>query len=554
MLVPSRRPLGLVSRRGALVMLPLLIAVTMISCSPANDAPIKRTPRVPPAPTTEWLSWGPEPFERAKSEGRIVLVDAGIEGCTACRRMHEQTYAHPGVRRQIAKHFVPVAVDADQQPDLGSLYEPWGWPATIFLSADGKPLRAVRGRVDPDDLLKIMAEVVHNPTPQKGGAGGPGLEDLDLSARCTRMVERLDEVGDEHGWGGRTRTIGSAPVLYSFHRVGLHGEKVRAKRALAATEGFRQLIDPVWGGVFVGARNPDWTGIIPEKRLVHQAQALEAFTAAYRHTNDKAWLEAAAAVLRYLHAWLRDDDGAYYATQDDEPRSPGLPLGMSIREYYDMSDEGRRVYGVPPVDKGIYTDQNARLVRALVLLFGATRNDKVLKRALRTMAVLEKRVTPEGWAVQVSPDAALSSDERLRPAPIDGRLYLAPQVHLGVAALGLHQVTKEDKWLELANTIGKATVVLQDEDGGFFAGASRDTDGLVPRSKPYLETLYAARFYTWLGTVTSNEAFIERAERALRYAGQSGVLYMRGPANIATYAHALDEFLNRKGGDPLCGR
>ncbi len=545
-------PNGLSRRLPRRVLLVVAFAALCVSCAPAHGARIQPALKKPPAPTTEWLSWGPEAFERAKRDGRIVLVDVGIEGCTACRVMHEETYTHPEVRRRIAAHFVPISVDADQQPDLGALYEPWGWPATIFLSADGKSLRALRGRFEPDDLLKAMSEVVAHPVPTPGPRGGPGMDDLDLSARCTRMVHRLDEVGDEHGWGGKVRVIGSAPVLYSFHRVGLHREKGRADRALAATKGFRALIDPVWGGVFVAARNVDWTGTIYEKRLVHQAQALEAFATAYRHTHDEAWPRAAKQVLRYLDVWLRADDGSYFSTQDDEPTSPGLPDGMSVREYYGHNDKGRRIYGVPPVDRSVYTDQNARLVRGLVMLFAVTDDHKVLDRALEIMSVLQQRVTDAGWAVQVIADATPSSEHRLRAASLDARFYLAPQVHLGLAALALHQVTTNDEWLHLAQRIGSATAALQDQDGGFFAGAARATDKLVPRGKPYLENLVAARFYTWLGSVTSTDADIHRAERALRYAGKSGVLQMRGPENIATYAHALDEYLNREGGDRLC--
>jgi uncharacterized protein YyaL (SSP411 family) len=541
-------------RRPTLVALLLALAPLSASCLPATETRVELAPPQEPAPETKWLTWGPDVFERAKKDGRIVLVDAGIEGCTACRIMHEKTYAHPEVRRSIAAHFVPVSVDADQQPDLGSLYERWGWPATIFLTADGKQIRALRGRFEPDDLLEVMKEVVSDPTPETGPDGGPGLEDLDLSARCTRMVERLDEVGDEHGWGGKVRVVGSAPVLYSFHRAGFHGEKRRTERALATTEGFRKLIDEVWGGVFVGARNPDWTGLIYEKRLAHQAQALEAFAAAYRQTGDESWKKAAAQVLKYLDDWMQSKNGGYFATQDDMPVDPGLPVGMSLREYYGQSDEGRRAYGVPPIDHGVYTSLNARLVRGLVMLYGATKDEAVLERAKKVMSVLEKRLTPEGWVKQVTDEAAADADERMRLRVVDERLYLAPQVQFGIAALGLHQVTKDDKWLEMAKGIGKATAVLQDEDGGFFAGAARNTDALVGRGKPYLDNLQAARFYTWLGAVTKNEEDIQRAERALRYAGQRGVLRMIGPANIATYAHALDEFLNRKGGDKLCRR
>ncbi|MFT7621779.1 MAG: hypothetical protein ACI9WU_000944 [Myxococcota bacterium] len=33
----------------------------------------------------DWQAWGPGVFAAARAQGRRVMVDAGIEGCTACR-------------------------------------------------------------------------------------------------------------------------------------------------------------------------------------------------------------------------------------------------------------------------------------------------------------------------------------------------------------------------------------------------------------------------------------------------------------------------------------
>src|SRR5262245_20377381 len=66
----------------------------------------------------DWQPFSPEVFARAKREGKLVLVDAGIEGCTACRWMHEGTYRNRDIIGAVAKDFIAVSVDADTQPDL----------------------------------------------------------------------------------------------------------------------------------------------------------------------------------------------------------------------------------------------------------------------------------------------------------------------------------------------------------------------------------------------------------------------------------------------------
>src|SRR5688572_10243998 len=113
-----------------------------------------------------WRSYGPAAFEEARRDGKLVLVDVGIEGCTACRWMYEETYRHPAVVARVAKSFVAVAVDADVQPDLGARFEEWGWPATIAMTPAGEQVLALRGNRAPDDFVRILDDLLRR---QKDG-------------------------------------------------------------------------------------------------------------------------------------------------------------------------------------------------------------------------------------------------------------------------------------------------------------------------------------------------------------------------------------------------
>ena len=529
------------------------IGAALAGCgaSTAAQAPATAEPELGPATPIEWADWGPGIFERARAEKRLILVDVGIEGCTACRDMHVETYGHADVRRRVNGSFLAVAVDADQQPDLGSKYADWGWPATIFLKGDGTQVMAVAGSRSPRQFMEILDELVglqkagRLPT-ERTNDRGIGLENADLAERCERMVERLDEVGDEHGWGGRTRVIESEPILYSFYRAHARGEKARIERALGAVRGHAKLLDPVWGGVFVAASSVTWDGIIPEKRTIHEGRALAAFAEAYSVTKDERWLRAGREVIRYLDDWMRADDGTYFSTQEDV--APNLPKGMEAVEYYRLPDAERRRHGIPPIDHGVYTDQNGVVIDALVRFFEASGDAKALESARRTAdALLERRMRPGGFVSQTEPSKAVEADDRLRTTSAEGgsRLFLLPQARFGAALLALHRVTGDAKYREAARSVGEAIAPLEDRrDGGFFTTPARETDALVSRDKPYLENLEAARFLTALSVVTKNKAFRSQAERTLRYAGRKGVLRMFGPTNIATYAAALDELLS----------
>lgn len=109
-------------------------AALLLAEGTVTSQPPEKTAAAASAAAVAWQPWSSEAFARAKREQRLVLVDVGIEGCTACRWMHQETYRDPDVARRIRERFVPVSVDADTQPDLGERFEEWGWPATIVLT------------------------------------------------------------------------------------------------------------------------------------------------------------------------------------------------------------------------------------------------------------------------------------------------------------------------------------------------------------------------------------------------------------------------------------
>jgi len=81
-----------------------------------------------------WHQWDSAPFLQAKAENKMVLLDVGIEGCTACRWMDEITYTYADVIELVNELFVAIVADAEAKPDVGERYSDWAWPATIFMA------------------------------------------------------------------------------------------------------------------------------------------------------------------------------------------------------------------------------------------------------------------------------------------------------------------------------------------------------------------------------------------------------------------------------------
>ena len=496
-------------------------------------------------PPIVWSKWGGEAFARAKREHKLLLVDVGIEGCTACRWMHTRTYKDPEVERRVRDAFVAVSVDADQEPDIGARYEPWGWPAEIFLTGDGQVALAIQGSEPAKELVPILDDLT-----KKYAAGTLALEskvvhgttessDAALDGRCAAAVSVFDSPA-AMGWGGDLRVIESAPVDLEFYRAAARDDAGKRAHALNVVTGETKLLDPVWGGVFIAALTPTWDKPIYERRMLHEAAAIDTFAEALDATHDAAWAKRIAEVDRYVSGFMTAPDGTFYSTQKDEPAS-----GMKARQYWALGDAERRAAGIPPIDHGVYTDQNARVAAAYARAFEATGDARWLATATKAIdALLSSRMQRDGWVLQTKEAEAIEHDARYRPTDEEARPYLHAQAEMGLALIALHEATGDTRYRDAAIRIGKATrAALEDpKDGGFFATTARDTDALVARDKPLGGNVQTARFFLRLAALTHDASWRDGARKALALVGERQTK-SAGLGEQALYARALYELL-----------
>lgn len=154
---------------------------------------------------------------RARAEGRLLLVDAGIEGCTACRWQHDITWRDAAIRRRLDAGYVRVEVDADQQPDLRARFEAWGWPALIVFNAEGRRVHATRGYASLERLAPVLDELsarnCAGTLSQPATSRAPGPRPIAAEIDCAAALSRLDLARDASGWGA---FVTSAPVRHSL--------------------------------------------------------------------------------------------------------------------------------------------------------------------------------------------------------------------------------------------------------------------------------------------------------------------------------------------------
>ncbi len=524
----------------------VLAAVSLIACG-ATPPP---SPRVSPAAQAPvgvdvaaarrrglelgfaWEPYAPESFDRARREGKLILLNGAAGWCHWCHVMDATTYRDPAVGRLLRERFVAIRVDIDERPDIADRYGEWGWPATILLTPEGAELGKLKGYMEPAQLLLAL---------QGAGAAGAAVPDpprraaADRSARVGELgwvsahaLAELDDYYDDAsgGWGMRQK----APLgdnLEVEARRAARGDAVARRRVLQTVAAQRALLDPVWGGVYQYSTGGGWDEPHYEKLMTYQAQNLAGYAAAFRATSDPGARADALAVARYMTTMLSGESGAFFVSQDaDVGGHDERAAFVDGHDYYARSDRERRALGLPRVDESVNGFENGLAISALVDLAAATEDRAWLERARRAAdAVLAAAVDERGavWRRSRGPRSVRFA--------VDAASLVRALAKLGHALGDARYV----------GTAGRIAAVLTEDfaaPGGALHDSTLDPSAVgvfAQRRTPLSVGVLAARAFAALAVATGDVAWAVRARDALALAAT--------PAALAAQGRMLGEFL-----------
>jgi len=96
--------------------------------------------------------------QRAKDEGKLLLVDATATWCPPCKKMEKDTWPAEPVRAWLSEHAVPIQIDVDEEQELSRSLKIEAMP-TVIAFKDGAEFDRVVGYKGPDDLLAWLEGV-----------------------------------------------------------------------------------------------------------------------------------------------------------------------------------------------------------------------------------------------------------------------------------------------------------------------------------------------------------------------------------------------------------
>jgi uncharacterized protein len=422
----------------------------------------------------DWYPWGAEAFAKAKKENKLVFLSIGYSSCHWCHVMERESFENEEVAKILNDHFVCIKVDREERPDIDHVYmtalnvmdQRGGWPLSMWLTADGKPIvggtywpredkevdgQKVRGfktlltefhkiyEKHPKEVQEQADDIAKATTKALGGkvADQPAV-DLNvglLSLPATLLKAQFDpEYG---GFGNPTREwrgtkFPTPPYLRFLQREAARtGSKDLAKLVHTTLDHMARggIYDHLGGGFHRYSTERTWTVPHFEKMLYDNAQLLEVYATAYRETKSPLYRRTLQQTIAFVRRELTSPEGAFYCALDaDSEGEEGRCYVWTSKELDAiLTDEADRklfkdVYGA---DKPNFEEKAHILVLKRPLAEVATdlktTEDDLEKRLAglraRLFAVREQRPRPfldtkvlTGWNGQMIAGLAVAGD------------------------------------------------------------------------------------------------------------------------------------------------
>jgi thioredoxin-related protein len=107
-----------------------------------------------------WIHNYDEGVARAKSQGKIAVVEFYVDDSSSCRDMDRKTFKDAGVRK-LSKRFVMVKVNAMKEKRAMIRHAIRSFPTVLVLDSNEKEITRINGYRRPEDLTMDLKEVLN---------------------------------------------------------------------------------------------------------------------------------------------------------------------------------------------------------------------------------------------------------------------------------------------------------------------------------------------------------------------------------------------------------
>ena len=109
----------------------------------------------------DWVYDYDEGLGKAKTEGKLVLIDFYADWCGWCKKLDQETYSKQDVASFLNEKLVCIKIDVEKDVTLAENSNVSGLPTIVFLSSNGEEVGRIEGYRPPGQFLEYARDVVN---------------------------------------------------------------------------------------------------------------------------------------------------------------------------------------------------------------------------------------------------------------------------------------------------------------------------------------------------------------------------------------------------------
>jgi uncharacterized protein len=322
----------------------------------------------------DWLPWGPDALQRARSEDRPLLVSIGYSACHWCHVMERESFEDPAIAALMNERFVCVKVDREERPDIDAIAMEavqmmtghGGWPLNVFLTPDqvpfyggtyfppaprqGMPAWPAVLEAVADAWARQRDEIVAQGARMAARLGQTtalrAAADAELSAAPLEEAVRTLRAGFDAtngGFGGAPKFPPSSALLLLWAQAA-RGGALATKAGDMAGATLRAMArggmaDQIGGGFARYAVDATWTVPHFEKMLYDNALLARAYLHGWLMTGEPLFRRVCEETLDFVARELRGEEGGFLSALDaDSEGVEGKFYVWTVAELRDALD------------------------------------------------------------------------------------------------------------------------------------------------------------------------------------------------------------------------
>ena len=295
----------------------------------------------------DWQPWNKKTLEKAKKEGKLLLISIGYAACHWCHVMERESFEDLEVAEIMNAHFIKI--DREERPDVDQIYMnavqlmtgSGGWPLNCVALPDGRPVWGTTYLPKENwiDALNQLSKV-YQEHPEK-------ME--EYASKLTEGVINSDLISSNENEKSFTRTeldttvthwekymdfdlggpTGSPkfPMPNNYQFLLRYGVQTANNNILAYVTNTLDkmamggIYDQVGGGFARYAVDAKWHIPHFEKMLYDNGQLVSLYADAYLATKNPLYKDVVYQTTAFIERELTNKNGAFYTSLDADSKN-----------------------------------------------------------------------------------------------------------------------------------------------------------------------------------------------------------------------------------------